>query len=420
MTGILPLDELRGVDAADVYKGDRRAARLVRDGGDVVFSYLPEYLSDPYAPAVAWSLPRTDQPVRTPAGAVPAFFAGLLPEGARLRAVVVGSRTSEDDHLTLLIAVGADAIGDVRVFPAGSRPIEPSATVREDEIGRLRLPEVFARAISADAGDLERVALPGVQAKVSASMVSAPVLTASGPAILKLNPEQHYPLLVENEHFFLTMAAGCGLPVPEHRLVFDRDGAPGLLVARFDRVVGAGGTARLAQEDACQLLGAYPAAKYRLRTEDVATVLARTAEAGLGSGPLALRRVLELVVFSYLIGNGDLHGKNFSARLSPAGNWEVSPAYDLVTTQPYLGWKDPMALPLYGRANRLDRRHLVESGRRLGLSERATSGVVDRIVERAEPWLDRVDGIGLGERPTELLSELMRTRLGELRGGPAR
>jgi len=413
----VPLDELRRVDAADVYKGERLAARLRRQGEEVLFSYRPDYLSDADAPAVAWTLPKTDEVLRTPAGAVPAFFAGLLPEGIRLRAVVAGTRTSEDDHLTLLIAVGADMVGDVRVVPAGVRPVDPPTTVAEDRIPTLGLAEVFARAVTPDPVDLERIALPGVQAKVSAAMVSTPISTTAGPAILKLNPDRGYPRLVENEDFFLTMAADCGLVVPQHRLVVDRAGSTGLLVARFDRSPVQGGFRRLAQEDACQLLGAYPAAKYRLRTETVARTLADVVESGLGSGPVALRRSFELVTFSYLIGNGDLHGKNFSARMAPSGIWELSPAYDLVSTQPYLGWRDPMALDLYGRANRFDRRHLVESGARLGLPERAVTRMLDQIADRAEPWLDRVERIGLGERPTELLGELMRMRLAELQTG---
>jgi serine/threonine-protein kinase HipA len=387
----------------------------VRDGQDVVFSYRADYLADP-GPAVARTLPLKAAPVRTPAGAVPPFFAGLLPEGARLRAVVAGTRTSEDDHLTLLLAVGADTIGDVRVVPEGAVPVEPLATVAEEDIGSVRLADVFARAVSPDPLDLERIALPGVQAKVSASMVSAPVVTSVGPAILKLNPERDHPRLVENEQFFLSMAGACGLTVPDHRLVVDRDGFSGLLVARFDRVVGPGGIRRLAQEDGCQLLGAYPAAKYRLKTERIATAVAAAAEEGYGSAPLALRDVLLLVAFSYLIGNGDLHAKNFSAALRADGAWGASPAYDLLSTQPYLGWRDPMALDLYGRANRLDRRLLIESGGRLGLPDRAVNRMLDQLVERAAPWVGRVEEIGMEERPTQLLAGFLGRRIAEIAG----
>jgi serine/threonine-protein kinase HipA len=413
----LPLEDLRAVDVADVYKSDVLAAHLARDRDDIVFRYAADYLSDRSAPPVARSLPKRSDLVRVPGGAVPPFFAGLLPEGVRLRAVATGARTSEDDHLTLLLAVGLDAIGDVRAVPAGTVPETPPAALAEDRVGEADLAEVFARATSTSSGPLERVALPGVQAKVSAAMASTPIRTTTGPAILKLNPPGDYPCLVQNEDFFLSMAGDCGLPTPVHRLVHDREGRAGLLVARFDRVRGADGTfRRLAQEDACQLLGVYPAAKYRLKTEHVAWTLAETVADGDGSGPLALRRVLELVAFSYLIGNGDLHGKNFSARLGPAGAWEVTPVYDVLSTQPYLSWRDPMALDLYGRANRLVRGHLLEAARRLGLPERAMAPALDRICTGAEAWVDRVAEIGFDERTTDLLAGLLQTRLGELRG----
>ena len=76
--------ELRFVGAAEVYKRARLAGRLVRETAGVRFEYESEYLDDPDAPAVATTLPRTAEPVITPAGAVPPFFAGLLPEGRRL------------------------------------------------------------------------------------------------------------------------------------------------------------------------------------------------------------------------------------------------------------------------------------------------------------------------------------------------
>ena len=77
-------DDLVAVELADVYKADRLAGQLRRDGDDVEFSYDDRYLADRDAPAVATTLPKVATPVRSSAGAVPAFFAGLLPEGARL------------------------------------------------------------------------------------------------------------------------------------------------------------------------------------------------------------------------------------------------------------------------------------------------------------------------------------------------
>lgn len=407
----------RSVDEADVYKGDRLAGTLVRDGDHVMFSYNADYLSDERAPAIAHTLPRTSEKTVSTGGSVPPFFAGLLPEGVRLRAVALGTRTSEDDHFTLLLAVGQDAIGDVRVVPAGEPPEPPAPLFDDEHTDDTDLAALFTQATDADPATLDRVALPGVQVKVSAQLISTPVVAARGPAILKLNPAQGYPRLVHNEHFFLTMAADCGLPTPQHRLIHDRHGQTGLLVTRFDRVHAPSGHVRmLAQEDACQILGVYPASKYRLKTEQIAYALADVVSDGDGSRQLTLRRVLELTAFSYLIGNGDLHGKNFSARQSPAGFWDLTPAYDLLTTQPYLSWQDPMALNLYGRANRLNREHVRQSGTRLGLPRAAVTSALDRICDAAPAHIDRLNEIGFDTPTTERLANLLRQRLTELRG----
>lgn len=401
------MSDLREVTVADVHKAGRPAGQLTRDGDDVVFAYRPDYTG----PAVATTLPVGPGEVRATAGAVPPFFAGLLPEGARLQALTAGARTSTDDQLTLLLLVGADAIGDVQVVPAGEEPQDPVPLLDPATAGAADFGALFARATSPDAGGHDRVALPGVQVKVSAAVVSTPLGTTAGPAILKLDPPG-WPNLVANEHFFLTMAAGCGLPVPDHRLLHDAAGRAGLLVTRFDRVPGP--PHRLAQEDACQVLGRYPAAKYRISLQEAALALARTVEDGGGSRPLALRRILEVAAFSYLIGNGDLHGKNLSIRQTPDGLWELTPAYDLLSTQPYASWSDPMALTMYGRAAKLGRRWWLDAATRFGLPERAITRSLDRIAEAAGPWLDRVGEIGFDDATTDRLGDLVRTRRAEL------
>lgn len=405
------------MDVADVYKAGTLAGRLRRDGDDVVYDYDNAYASDPDAVPVAITLPLTES-ARTAAGAVPPFFAGLLPEGVRLQAVTAGARTSIDDHLTLLLVVGADTIGDVQVVPAGTPLAEPRTLLDVEGAGAgvLDFSEIFARAISSDPSDLDLVSLPGVQVKVSAAMMSTPVGTTSGPSILKLDPDG-WPSLVANEHFFLSMAAACGLPVPVHHLLHDHTGRAALLLERFDRTPApGGGLVRLAQEDACQVLGRYPAAKYRLTFQEVALGLAGAVHDAGGSRPLALRRILEIAAFSYLIGNGDLHGKNLSIRQSARGLWEVAPAYDLVCTQPYLSWSDPMSLPMYGRANKLGRRWWLEAAGRLGLPEKAMSRFLDRMTTAVVPWVERVGEIGFDDATAARLQEMLIRRLAELQG----
>lgn len=409
------MSDLREVLVADVHKAGRLAGTLTRDGDDVVFAHDAGYLADPDAPPVASTLPLTPEPVRAGAGSAPAFFAGLLPEGARLQAITRGAHTSADDHLTLLLLVGADTIGDVQVTEHGRPPVE-AAPLLDTGAPDVDFTELFARATSTDPARVDRVALPGVQVKVSAAVVSTPLGTDVGPAILKLDPEG-WPRLVANEHFFLSLAGSCGLPTPGHRLLTDRHGRQGLLVERFDRVVVPGGPPRrLPQEDACQVLGRYPAAKYRVSLQEAALALADAVERGGGSRPLALRRVLETAALSYVVGNGDLHGKNLSVRQAPDGLWEVTPVYDLLCTQPYAGWADPMAVPLYGRANRLGRRWWLDAAQRWGLPERAVARSLDRIAAAVLPWADRVGEIGFDDATSDRLAALLRERAGELTG----
>ena len=91
---------LTRVDAADVYKAGVLAGELRRSPSGTVFRYHPDYLDGP-GPDVATSLPRSEVPVSFPGGAVPAFFAGLLPEGRRLTALRSAVKTSADGRFLL-------------------------------------------------------------------------------------------------------------------------------------------------------------------------------------------------------------------------------------------------------------------------------------------------------------------------------
>jgi serine/threonine-protein kinase HipA len=85
-----PLRQLRLVNSADVYKAGVLAGTLLRLHDRTEFSYLPGYLGSGHQ-AVAWSLPLTAEASIAPAAAVPAFFAGLLPEGRRLASEIYGA-----------------------------------------------------------------------------------------------------------------------------------------------------------------------------------------------------------------------------------------------------------------------------------------------------------------------------------------
>jgi serine/threonine-protein kinase HipA len=403
-----PLEEFRYVDEADVLKGGKNAGRLVRRKDAVLFEYDPGYVEDGGTP-VATTLPLEGPPVITHApGALPPFFSGLLPEGRRLTGLRSAVKTSADDEVSLLLAVGGDTVGDVQVVPAGEGPPEVKAKLSVESWREVRFSDLLAASMGAD-GDVDRVAIPGVQDKVSAGMIQLPLARDNTPFILKLDPPE-FPHLVANEAFFLDAARQSGLETAEADVVHDADGVPGLLVKRFDRMeTGPGAFVALAQEDGCQVLGRYPADKYRVTTEEVIGALAGVCP----SAPVAALAFFKQVAFAYLSCNGDAHAKNFSIRRLPDGEWRAAPAYDLPTTHLYRD--HTMALSINGRhRENIGRGDFKALGEAVGLRPRAVDRALDELRARVDLWLGGLDTLPFdGRRIHKLLKaiEYRRDRL---------
>ncbi|MFC8302888.1 type II toxin-antitoxin system HipA family toxin [Specibacter sp. NPDC057265] len=381
-------ESAKHVTQAVVYKKGRAAATLTRNPSlGVVFSYLPGYLSDG-APAIASTLPAIDVPVTFGHGSVPAFFAGLLPEGERLAKLRWAVKTTISDEFSLLLAAGESPVGDVQIVPSGEKPqtIPPLLTVSKT-MDTIRFAD-----FAAVPGPVDRCALPGVQDKVTASYRYDK--DASRAYILKFNDGSH-ARQVETEQLLLTKARGLGIPVADARLVHDAAGQAALLVSRFDRSP----SGPLAVEDCAQLLGLLPARKFSVPTEAVAA-----AAVGMcASQALAARNIFLQFLFAWLTGNGNLHAKNISVLQQPSGEWLVAPAYDLQCTlaaeieQGFAAGvpggiltdltdgdpsRDPgMALPVGGNAGSrtgLNRNDWLRLGRSLHIPERLVAKCIDR------------------------------------------
>ncbi|MDD0859415.1 HipA N-terminal domain-containing protein [Arthrobacter alpinus] len=116
------LEYAKAVTRAVVYKRGVAAATLSRQAGlGVVFAYLPEYLKAG-GPSIASTLPALDVPVTLSHGSVPAFFAGLLPEGERLAKLRWAVKTTMDDEFSLLVAAGENPWAMSRLLPPGRNP----------------------------------------------------------------------------------------------------------------------------------------------------------------------------------------------------------------------------------------------------------------------------------------------------------
>jgi serine/threonine-protein kinase HipA len=367
VNGPIALDP-RSVRTADIYKAGQFVAQLRRAEQGIRFEYLPN------AVAVATTLPVSDEPVTYPAGAVPPFFAGLLPEGRRLTALRNLVKTSSDDELSLLLVVGSDVIGDVQVVPEGEIPSESEALVTvKSSFAEVRFSEVLG-----DANIVDRAGIPGFQDKASARMISVPVARASGRYILKVDPPE-YPLVVQNEFYFIELAKSAGIPTVDAEIVSDADGQLGLLVRRFDRTTGIDGFVySLACEDACQLLNLWPADKYNVTSEDVTKSIVEVCPAG----PVAARDVFRQFCFAWLTGNGDVHAKNISVLATPEGEWRVSPSYDLPSTLPYGDLT--LALELNGKRDGLSGRQMLEFAQSIGLTSKAALRTITDLIDATD------------------------------------
>lgn len=400
----MPLDP-RSVEIADVYRGDELAGAFHRLPRSTVFEYDPAFVARhaPHESGIASTLPYSIGRFESSASGVPTYFANLLPEGLRLCALRDRLKTSLADELSLLIAVGADPVGDVCVVPRGDPPWRPPVHLGAQTVEQEDFRELFRRSL---AGEIEDMVLPGIQEKVSGSTVSFPIRGRGHGAhyILKLNALGK-DTLVQNEAFFMAMARGCRLEAPATRVVTDRRGEPGLLVERFDRVYAGGSLARrLHVEDGCQVLDRYPGAKYEPSVRALVEGLISLVPAPGAEGV----RLIRQIAFAYLIGNGDQHAKNLSLLWEPRRGVTISPAYDMLSTLPY--HDRHMALKLEGRDQDWKRRDFHALAERLGIRRMAVDRALDRLCQDSLPWLDRLPEARFDARTTRYLRDTMRER----------
>ena len=327
---------------------------LTRVGGDrTLFAFRDSYIEDSARPVVGLGfkdrfggLITGFPPTQT--RLIP-FFSNLLPEG-RMRAYLAErARVNPVREFFLLWALGADLPGALAVRPSGGETWPPEASGGDKGRGEGAL----------------RFSLAGVQLKFSAVRDSRGGLTlpakgVGGSWIVKL-PSIRFAGVPENEFSMMTLARLIGINVPEIGLInvcdianlpedIGRLSGQALAVKRFDRTDD-GGSVHI--EDFAQVFGVYPEDKYKKASaRNIAGVIG--AECGEGDIAEFIRRL----TFNTLIGNADMHLKNWSLIYPDGRNAALAPAYDFVSTIAYI--KDGEAALKFSRTRRFDRYSLDE------------------------------------------------------------
>ncbi len=196
----------------------------------------------------------------------------------------------------------------------------------------------------------------------------------------------------------MRLAAAAGVAVPLHGLVYSKDGSMTYFIRRFDR----SGKKKIAVEDFSQLLGLSRDTKYDASMEKVAQVIERYC-----TFPAVEKiKLFRLTLVNFLIGNEDMHVKNFSL-MTREGKVELTPAYDILNTtlvpaRPI----DEIALPVQGKKCKLNAEILIEYfGRcRLGLNQKIIASVLDVLNDAASEW-ERL--IGVSFLPDEMKKEFL-------------
>lgn len=331
------------IQSLDISLNDLPVGTLVRTPGDYnAFNLLPAYRSMNNPPIFSLSLRSADgglrrdpKPIR---GALPPFFANLLPE-EKLREAMEKHHAASvrpGNDFDLLAALGTNLPGAVRALPS-------------DGVAVPTGPEGEKKA---------RFSLAGVQMKLSVMKntgkeggITLAVDDEQGQYIAKFPSLTHIGLS-ENEFAILALAEALGMEVPARELIEKTEfaGIPEefntmstgkvLLVRRFDR--GADGV-RVHMEDFAQVFGRYPSEKYT-------GAAYHNIAAALTSG-VSFDSVIEFVrrlALTAITGNGDMHLKNWSLLYPGDGRTPtLSPVYDVLSTIPYIP-KDGLALSLAG------------------------------------------------------------------------
>ena len=313
----------------------RKIGTLTYLGGEkTVFAFTEDYINDPDRPTLGLSFKDVHGDLITDHRSykikLMPFFSNLLPEGHLRKYLAEKADIHPEREFFLIWVLGRDLPGAVTIEPADGEAWPPVDDL--DPIEQAKVHE-----------DILRFSLAGVQVKFSAISdatggLTIPASGTGGDWIVKL-PSQEYGGVPENEFSMMTLARMVGINVPAIDLVdvssignlpvgIDKLGTHAFIIQRFDR---ADDNVSIHIEDFAQVYGVFAEDKYKKASSaNIASVIA--AETDGQDTEEFIRRL----TFNTLIGNGDMHLKNWSLIYPDGRNARLSPAYDFVSTIPYI------------------------------------------------------------------------------------
>jgi serine/threonine-protein kinase HipA len=396
----------------DVYLHENLVGVLAQDPhGDMTFRYAEGWLTNPDVMALSQSVPLRAEPFshRECKG----FFGGILPEGNIREVIARNEGISAKNDVALLEAIGGDCAGAVTFVPSGAGL--PIASLNESELLTDEKLAGILRSLPRRpllAGDEEiRMSLAGAQSKLAVGVTDGRIYIPRGgtPSTHILKPEiTGLSGIVANEFLCMSLAKAIGLPTPSVSM-HQVDGIYYLLVERYDRTItNTNCLQRLHQEDFCQALGILSENKYEREGGPTTANSFQLIRDACSIPATDIGPLLDAIVFNYLIGNNDAHGKNFSLlyrrNSAQALVTSFAPLYDLICTVYYQDLSNKMAMKLGGEyeSARVYPRHFERMALNSGLAwpgvkRRVQALAADILLKLPEITPDNPTGIGVAE-----------------------
>jgi serine/threonine-protein kinase HipA len=395
----------------NVYLNGRLVGRLRRESsGAIDFRYDQSWLGWEDAIPVSVSLPlREDRYLGDP---VLAVFENLLPDNEDIRRrLAERSKADGSDAYSLLTAIGRDCVGALQFLPEGVAAGQTGAIdarpISDEEVAKIV--SDLARSPLGIGEDQEfRISLAGAQEKTAllywGGKWQIPHGTTATTHILKpqigrLPNGIDLSNSVENEHFCLELVAALGLPVAKSQIVDFADKRV-LSIERFDRTrTRDGRLLRVPQEDCCQALSVPPSRKYESDGGPGVRAIYDLLK-GSDTPDDDQKTLFKAQLVFWLLGATDGHAKNFSIRLASGGRFQLTPLYDIVSTQPSLDAKqisqNQMKLAMAVGTNRhyvlhtILGRHFKETANACGLPSVTLRAIMEELGDTARRNIDQV------------------------------
>ena len=260
-----------------------------------------------------------------------------------------------------------------------------------------------------------QTAVTGVQAKLSLHITGNnkegterrfTIVGLRGGYILK-PPTAFYPQLPEVEDLTMKLAAVANIKTAPHTLIRLQSGNLAYVTKRVDRTK----KGKLAMEDMCQLTERLTEDKYYGSYEQIGKAILKYST----TPGLDVVNFFELVLFSFITGNADMHLKNFSLLEQPGLGMTLSPAYDLVNTalvNP--ADEEEMALTLNGKKKKLKKQDFVAMMNTLKVEEKQQQNIFNKMEKALPKWLDLIDKSFLSDDFMEKYKSIILERLNRI------